>query len=119
MRKLETGTTKHTEIYAHSTEGQSVARYDVVESIVEPNVDATVLSEIYFQNGPIKETGLHGIFIEDALVIAHDRLSVLNTGKFECEYNDRALRHIEQALQALRERTNDRAARQVEGTNKE
>ena len=115
MRKLETGTTKHTEIYAHSTEGQSVARYDVVE----PNVDATVLSEIYFQNGPIKETGLHGIFIEDALVIAHDRLSVLNTGKFECDYNDRALRHIEQALQALRERTNDRAARQVEGTSKE
>jgi len=115
MRKLETGTTKHTEIYAHSTEGQSVALYTVVEH----NKDATVLSEIYFQNGPIKETGLHGIFIEDALVIAHDRLSVLNTGKFECDYNDRALHHIEHALQALRERTNDRAARQVEGTNKE
>ena len=115
MRKLETGTTKHTEIYASPSEGKVAALYTVVEH----NKDATVLSEIYFQNGPIKETGLHGIFIEDALVIAHDRLSVLNTGKFECEYNDRALRHIEQALQALRERTNDRAARQVEGTSKE
>ena len=55
---------------------------------------------ISFQNGPIKEVGVNGL-----------------TGPFACPANAVALRHCEEAMWCLQQRTRDRMKRGVEGTS--
>lgn len=73
---------------------------------------------IKFQRGPIKEHGVNGTTMEAVLQVITDRLEGFQKGPFACEENDRALAHIDSALEALRERTSKRLDRGVEGTNK-
>lgn len=74
---------------------------------------------IIFQNGPIAESGVNGITNEALLAIVRDRIGCFNRGSFACDENSRALRGINEAIDALHSRTKSRMARGVEGTHQE
>ena len=76
---------------------------------------------ISWQNGPLlDEDGMrkepNGAFVEDVIRAAVDRLGFYQSGKFACEQNEIALRHLLEALEALEKRTQERRERGVEGT---
>lgn len=75
------------------------------------------ITEINFQNGPVKEAGVNGITNEALLAVLKHRISHLNS-LFPCEENDIALSGVTAALDALEARTRDRMSRGVEGKNK-
>jgi len=75
------------------------------------------VQRIYFQNGPIKETGINGVSQEALCAILIDRLRSFQAGPFACRENAIALTHFEEGLMWLQKRTRDRLARGVEGTN--
>lgn len=75
-------------------------------------------ASIVFQCGPINEHGVNGVTQEALLAIVADRLQCFQKGPFASNYNARALRHVEAAMQALLDRTRDRMARGVEGQTK-
>jgi len=77
--------------------------------------DESVLAEIHFQKGPIKEVGLNGCQNEDLLDILIDRLSAFQVGAFACEENENALSGCRFALANLWKRTANRLDRGVEG----
>jgi hypothetical protein len=72
---------------------------------------------IKFQNGPIGEVGVNGISNEALLAVVRDRLDCFQSGKYACEANGVALRHIVNAMETLHERTRARMSRGVEGTH--
>jgi len=76
-----------------------------------------VCSTVDFQEGPVKENGVNGVMNEDLLVMVLTRLNGFQNTKFACKENADAITHIEDALKVLRERTNKRVARNVEGTS--
>jgi len=57
----------------------------------------------------------NGAFIEDVLWAALQRLEFFNEGKYRDRANSLAITHIEQALQALKDRQLERLFRNVEG----
>ena len=59
----------------------------------------------------------NGAFVEDVILAAADRIRYYQSGRFACERNAKALQHLEAALAELAARTNDRQARNVEGTH--
>jgi len=74
------------------------------------------LCNIHFQDGGIKDVGLNGIFMEDLLNIVRHRLLEFQKTIFACDMNAEAISGIEVAINALRDRTNDRKIRGVQGT---
>ena len=76
-----------------------------------------VLSEIHFQEGPIKEKGVNGINNEDAIVMVIRRLQGFQDSPFSCRENAMAITKLEEALLWLRKRTMGRENRGVEGTH--
>jgi hypothetical protein len=74
-----------------------------------------IFTEVIFQNGPVKETDVNGIFIEDLLEICRHRLQCFQAADFACRENEHALTKIEEALHWLNSRTADRQRRGVEG----
>lgn len=74
---------------------------------------ATVL----FQNGPIGEKGVNGITHEALLAILADRLESFQAGPYASAYNAAALENIKTAQWNLQQRTRDRMAQGIEGTN--
>ena len=79
-------------------------------------LNASVVCNIEFQNGPIQEAGVNGISIEALLAVVEDRLLGFQSGPFSCRENAIALTKIQEALLWLGKRTRDRVARGVEGT---
>lgn len=77
---------------------------------------AIVFSEIEFQNGPINEAGVNGITDEALLAVVIDRMKGFETGPYTCSENRLVIKHLEAALQGLKERSREREARGVEGT---
>lgn len=57
----------------------------------------------------------NGAFVEDAIWAALQRLEYFNAGKYRDRANSMAITHLEQALQALKDRQLERSARNVEG----
>lgn len=72
--------------------------------------------ELAFQNGPVHEVGLNGLTNESLLAVLAHRIRFLDA-KSPCMENERALHHVQLALQWLETRTANRKARGVEGTN--
>lgn len=72
---------------------------------------------ILFQNGPIKEFGVNGVTQEALIAICIDRLREFQKGPFACKANQDAQQHLHDALYLLQQRTRERIARGVEGTN--
>lgn len=57
----------------------------------------------------------NGAFVEDVLWAALQRLEFFNESKYRDRANSMAITHIEQALQALKDRQLERSHRNVEG----
>lgn len=57
----------------------------------------------------------NGAFVEDVLWAALQRLEFFNESKYRDRANSLAITHIEQALQALKDRQLERSHRNVEG----
>lgn len=76
---------------------------------------------IGWQNGPLGHAENrqlpNGAFVEDIILAAIDRLEYYQKSKFNCEFNNMALEHLNSALNILNQRTLERQARKVEGTH--
>lgn len=72
---------------------------------------------IHFQKGPIKECGINGVSNEDLLNMVKCRLEHFQDSKFNCTENEKAIAHINAALECLYQRTNKREIRGVLGTS--
>jgi len=79
--------------------------------VQEPFID------IKFQLGPIQEVGVNGTTIERVLELLKIRLGGFQQGPFRCRTNALAITKIEEAQMWLEERTKQRVAQGVEGTN--
>jgi len=96
-------------------EGSACHEYQILKWL--KNEDDVELCNIQFQNGPIGETGVNGVSNEALLAIVADRLKGFQSGPYACRENALALTKIQEAMMWLHERTRDRVARGVEGTN--
>jgi hypothetical protein len=76
-----------------------------------------VVGEVNFQKGAIHEAGVNGVMNEDLIAMIITRLESFQNSEYKCEENATAILHLEAALAALRERTDKRVARGVEGTS--
>lgn len=114
MRTLEIGTKKYTQVNVMDEKGQGNANHHYVIQAVE---SGKVLGDVRFQDGPIKEAGVNGVMNEDLIATVIDRMRGFQSGDFACRDNALALTKLEEALMWLRNRTNKREARGVEGTN--
>ena len=91
-----------------------------VEGIEQPGTERAVL-HIEWQDGPRgipNSTHLlppNGAFVEDVIWAALQRLEFFNEGKYRDRANSIAITHLEQALQALKDRQLERSYRGVEG----
>ena len=76
---------------------------------------------IQWQNGPLCVDGVrqepNGAFVEEVLQCCIYRMQFYQNSKFACDYNQRALEHMQAALTELNARTADREQRSVEGTH--
>lgn len=76
---------------------------------------------VNWQDGPRGQEGTdellppNGAFVEDVLWAALQRLEFFNESKYRDRANSLAITHIEQALQALKDRQLERSYRNVEG----
>lgn len=76
---------------------------------------------IIWQDGPLvdkdgKRGEPNGATVEQVLTAVRDRLAAFQQSPLACEENAEAIDHIDDALQALQDRTRDREARGVEGS---
>jgi hypothetical protein len=76
-----------------------------------------VFGKMSFQNGPVPESGVNGLMIEDLLDICAHRLDCFQSGPFVHPKNGAALDHVIAARKALNDRTKERLERGVEGTH--
>lgn len=78
---------------------------------------------IGWQNGPLgrgdERIEPNGAFVEDVIDACADRIKFYQASEFACDANQKALEHLEAALECLDSRTKDREAREVEGTHKQ
>lgn len=86
-------------------------------SVDDPN---TLLMSIQWQNGPRGQAdgslaNPNGAFVEDVIWAALQRLEYFNDSKYRDRANSLAITHLEQALQALKNRQLERSYRGVEG----
>lgn len=79
--------------------------------------DGTVLGNVRFQHGPIKEAGVNGPQHLDLLAVIVDRLECFQRGPFAGRENAIALTKIQEAIHWSNHRTDDRIRRNVEGRN--
>lgn len=80
--------------------------------------------KVEWQSKPRKQEGTdellpaNGAFVEDVIWVALQRLEFFNEGKYRDRANSIAITHLEQALQALKDRQLERSYRGVEGEHK-
>ena len=111
---------KHDEFTSNYTEVAATAEknFNAYHSYAVVNVEnGTIVEEIHFQEGPIKENGINGVNNEDLILMVIDRLESFQNSAYACEENAKAIECFMQGIRHLRERTNKRAARGVEGTS--
>ena len=76
-----------------------------------------ILSVLKFQKGAMDmKNSVEGILNTDILEIVRYNLKCFQQGKLACDYNAKALEHIELALMYLNRRIEDREEREVLGT---
>jgi hypothetical protein len=113
-------TTKYTEVYH---EEPSEMKYNAPHHFqVRPTENSIsplkILSEVDFQEGPIKECGVNGVCNEDLIAMVITRLEHFQKSEFACRENALAITKLEEALLWLRKRTMGRENRGIEGTHK-
>ncbi|HIG0360402.1 TPA: ABC transporter ATPase [Clostridium sporogenes] len=115
---------KLNDVYAVDEKGNGGAnhRYVICKqgeiSWCNGNNSEGMYADIQFQNGARKEeNSIHGVANEDLLEIVRHRLQCFQVGPFASEYNENALKHIEEALHCMNARVEDRVKRNVLGRN--
>ncbi len=95
------------------TVGRGVDHYQVLRSS-----DGSVVQDINFQDGPLKEVGgVNGVTNEMLISAVIDRLEHFQAHEqTRCRENAMVITKLEEALHWLRHRTQERLARGVEGT---
>lgn len=78
-------------------------------------VEDLLLTSIKFQKGPVNEVGLNGCFIPDVLQVVINELEQFQRSDYRCPENTLAIKHLYQAVDFLRKRTEDRRNRGVLG----
>lgn len=116
MPLVEIGTQDYTEVHHIDPPGVGGAchKYQVK---IKNGEEYDVVAMASFQEGPVKEAGVNGCHNEDLLAIVMHRLQGFQSGEYRCRENAIAITKIEEALDALRERTTAREQRGVEGTH--
>jgi len=117
-------TTKYTEVF-HEDESQikynAPHHFKVLKSGKELNdryqVMENLITEIDFQEGPIKECGVNGVANEDLIAMVITRLEHYQKSEFACRENALAITKLEEAMLWLKKRTMGREQRGVEGTH--
>lgn len=91
-------------IYAYRSEyADSDNPVDYLYYIDNKDKPDTTLGSVMLQDGPRNTpASIDGIYDSDLLEIVRDRLKAMQKGKQACEYNVRALTHIEEALYQLK-----------------
>lgn len=120
MEKIKTIQQKEklNEIFATDEKGNGGAnhKYEVIAIPVETDARTQF---IQFQNGARKENdSIHGVLDSDLLEIVKHRLECFQAGPYSCEYNEKALYHVTEALHWMNKRVEDRIERNVLGQNK-
>lgn len=76
---------------------------------------------ISWQNGPLgrgaERKEPNGAFVETIIAAVKDRIEFYQQSRFNCAANTQAILHLEDALNALNNRTKEREDRAVEGTH--
>lgn len=110
-------TSKYTEVWHEEPDDM---KYNAPHHFqVRPSGDSLeILSEVEFQEGPIKECGVNGVMNEDLIAMVICRLEHFQKSDFACRENALAITKLEEALLWLRKRTMGRENRGVEGTHK-
>lgn len=91
--------------------------YMVSKHTVKTDDPQEAFAIIQFQHSPrYGEHSVDGVTNEDLLEIVRDRLKGFQSGTFATEENEVALTHVEEALNALNCRVEDRLERNVLGT---
>lgn len=119
MRKLETIQTKENlnDVFAVDEIGSGGANHEYHITLNNGKDTASDVAIIQMQKGPRKNVdSIHGVIDSDLLEIVRDRLKAFQAGPFASEYNEQALKHIEQALTWMNKRVEDRIKRNVLGT---
>lgn len=119
MRKLETIQTKENlnDVFAADEIGPGGANHEYHITLNNGKDTASDVAIIQMQKGPRKNVdSIHGVIDSDLLEIVRDRLKAFQAGPFASEYNEQALKHIEQALTWMNKRVEDRVKRNVLGT---
>lgn len=110
---MENLTNKYTTVYVESNFNFTAPHnFKVVKSD-----DNEQIADIHFQEGPIKECGVNGVCNEDLINMVLCRLQHFQESEFKCEENANAIIYLKSALDELRNRTNKREKRGVEGTH--
>lgn len=105
--------TLHTKINRGPIEFNAPNSYEI-----EHKATGATATIVKFQKGPVQETHLNGIFIEDLLLICIDQLEHFQNSDFKCQENEDTLRHLRDALHSTRSRQYERSLRGVQGINK-
>ena len=119
MRKLETiqKREKLNDVFAVDEIGSGGANHEYHITLNNGKDIASDVAIIQMQKGPRKNVdSIHGVIDSDLLEIVRDRLKAFQAGPFASEYNEQALKHIEQALTWMNKRVEDRIKRNVLGT---
>lgn len=82
-----------------------------------PDKQNVLTLPVFFQNGPILESGVNGISNESLLAVVRDRLEGFQSGPFAHVENGNALADVVSAMECLKRRTSERVTRGVEGTH--
>jgi hypothetical protein len=118
MRELGTIQTmsKLNRVFAVDEPGAGGANHKYM--IIKNDVSDEPLNLVTFQHGPRnEESSTSGILDMDLLEIVRDRLKAFQEGPYSSDYNERALKGVEDAINALNDRVIDRMNRNVLGTN--
>ena len=120
MRELETIQTKEklNNVFAADEKGPGGANHEYHITLNNGENSASDVVVIQMQKGPRNEkNSIHGVANEDLLEIVIDRLIGFQNGPFANMYNAADLESVENALQALNDRVEDRISRKVLGKN--
>lgn len=119
MQKLKHDllTTKYTHVYHEDETEMKYGAPHHFKVTHETENTGRVISEINFQEGPIKECGVNGVMNEDLIAMVICRLEHFQKTEFSCRENALAITKLEEALLWLRKRTMGRESRGVEGTH--
>lgn len=106
-------TQNYTKVYATAEK-----KFNAFHNYIVANAETgDVVSEIHFQEGPIKENGINGVSNEDLILMVVNRLESFQDSEYVCEENAEAIDHLMAAIGSLRARTNKRIAEGIEGTS--